>query len=196
LNAHDEGQKAIIIDTSGMRKTNALKAAILAVILGGAIYLAVRQRSPHPLAVGDAAPDFTVPAVPSGILDLSQYRQQVVVLNFWATWCQPCVEEAPSLEMFAEKMKTQGVVVLGVSVDEDRKELQQFIEKYHLDFAMGRDPDRALAARFGTFQFPETYIFDRRGRLAEKVIGATDWSDPRMERFVLELTHGARGPQG
>jgi peroxiredoxin len=191
LNPHDERQKPIIMDASGMSKTNALKAAIVAVILGGATYLAVRERGPHPLAIGDDAPNFSVPALPSGNLDLGRYRDQVVLVNFWATWCQPCVEEAPSLETFAEKMKTQGVVVLGVSVDDNQKDLEKFIADYHLSFPMGRDPDRALAARFGTFQFPETYILDRHGRLAEKVIGPTNWSDPRLESFVLELARGS-----
>lgn len=175
-----------------MSKTNALKVVVVAVILAGATYLALRQRAPHPLAVGDDAPVFTVPALPSGNMDSSQYRGQVVVLNFWATWCPPCVEEAPSLEMFAEKMKNNGVVVLGVSVDSDRNQLEKFIENYHLSFPMGCDPERILAARFGTFQFPETYIFDRRGRLAEKIIGPTDWNDPRLESFVLDLARGAK----
>jgi len=174
-----------------MSKTNALRVAVVAVILGGAIYLAVRQYQPHPLAIGDDAPDFTVPALPSGFLELRLYDKQVVVLNFWATWCPPCVEETPSLERFAERMKALGVVVLSVSVDEDQRILKQFIDKYHITYAVGRDPDRTLATRFGTIQFPETYILDRQGRLADKVIGPTDWDDPRLQKFVEEL---ARAP--
>jgi len=160
-------------------------------ILGGAIYFAVLQRQPHPLAIGDGAPDFSVPAVPSGSLDLKAYRGQVIVLNLWATWCPPCVEETPSLEQFAEKMRDHAVVVLSLSVDEDLKALQDFIQNYHISYPVGRDPDRALAARFGTVQFPETYIFDRRGLLAEKVVGPTDWDDPRMQNFVLDLARGS-----
>ncbi len=174
-----------------MSKSNALKVAVLAVILGGAAYLAVRQRQPHPLAIGDSAPDFTVPAVPGGFLDLSKYHQQVVVLNFWATWCLPCVEETPSLVKFAEDMRTQGVTVLGVSVDEDRTALRTFMEKYGITYTVGLDSDRALAARFGTVQFPETYILDRHGRVAEKLIGAVNWDDPRLRTFVRELAHGS-----
>jgi peroxiredoxin len=170
-----------------MSKTNAVKAAVMAVILGGAVYVALRQRPATPLAIGDEAPDFSVPALPSGWLHLKNYRQQIVVLHFWATWCLPCVEETPSLEQFAEKMRGQGVMVLSVSVDENLKALQDFMQKDHISFPVGRDPDRTLAARYGTWQFPETYILDRRGRLAEKIPGPTDWDDPRLQNFVLDL---------
>jgi cytochrome c biogenesis protein CcmG/thiol:disulfide interchange protein DsbE len=184
-------QLFIIMDGSAMSKTNALKLAVLVLFLGGAVYLALRERSPRPLAIGDRAPDFAVPALPSGSLALSKYRRQVVVLNFWATWCPPCVEETPSLEQFAERMQGQGVVVVGVSVDDNSNALEEFVRRYGITYAIGLDPDRSLAARFGTFQFPETYILDRHGRLAEKLIGAVNWDDPRIQSFVLELARGS-----
>ena len=174
-----------------MSKSRAVKTVILVVIVGAAAYFAWRQRQPPPLAVGDNAPDFVVPAFPSGSMELKNYRGQIVVLNLWATWCPPCVEETPSLEAFAEKMRAQGVIVLSVSVDDDLSALRDFVQKNHLSYPVGRDPDRSLSARYGTYQFPETYILDRRGRVAEKVIGATDWNDPRMQNFVLNLTHAA-----
>jgi peroxiredoxin len=174
-----------------MSKTTAVKAAMLVVVLGGTAYLALRQRQARPPAVGDRAPDFSVPALPSGSLDLGNYRGQIVVLNLWATWCPPCVEETPSLERFAEKMRDRGVIVLSVSVDEDQKVLQDFIQENHISYPVGRDPDRSLAARYGTFQFPETYILDRRGLVAEKVVGAADWDDPRIQNFVLDLARGS-----
>jgi len=130
---------------------------------------------PAPWPSATLPPDFSVPALSSGSVDLKSYRGQIVVLNLWATWCPPCVEETPSLVQFAEKMKAQGVVVLGISVDEDSNALQNFVQENHISYPVGRDPDRSLSARYGTVQFPETYILDRRGRVAEKVIGATDW---------------------
>jgi cytochrome c biogenesis protein CcmG/thiol:disulfide interchange protein DsbE len=175
-----------------MSKTTALKAAVMVAIMGTAGYLALRQRQARPPAIGDPAPDFSVPAVPSGSLDLKNYHQQIVVVNFWATWCPPCVEEAPSLEQFAEKMREHGVTVLSVSVDEDPKALQAFIQNEHISFAVGRDPESVLAHRYGTFQFPESYILDRHGRVAEKIVGATDWNDPRIQNFVLELARGSK----
>ena len=182
-----ELQTFIIIDASGMSKSNAIKSAVLVLIVGAATYFAIRQREERAVAVGDDAPEFSVPTLSSGSLDLKKYRGQVVVLNLWATWCPPCVEETPSLVRFAEKVQEHGVAVLSVSVDEDQKALQDFVGKYHITYPVGRDPLRALSARYGTYQFPETYILDRHGRVAEKVIGPSDWSDPRMESFVLNL---------
>ena len=174
-----------------MSKTNALKAAVLIVILGTAAYFALRQIAPRPVAIGDQAPDFSVPALPTGSLDLKNYRGQIVVLNFWATWCPPCVEETPSLERFAEKMHDRGVTVLSISVDENQKALEDFILEYHISFPVGRDPSRSLPARYGTFLFPETYILDRRGRVADKIANSADWDDARLENFVLTLAKGS-----
>jgi peroxiredoxin len=179
------------MDMLGMSKTNTLKLVVLVMILSAVAYVVWRGRSPHPLAVGDSAPDFTVAAVPSGTLESKKYDQEVIVLNFWATWCQPCVEEAPSLEKFAERVRPQGVVVLGVSVDEDRQALAGFVDQYRITYPIGVDPERALAARFGTFQFPETYILDRHGRVAEKVVGAINWDDPRILNFVQNLARAS-----
>jgi len=109
------------------------------------------------------------------------------VVNFWATWCPPCVAETPSLEKFAEQVRPLGVVVVGVSVNQSAADIQQFAAQYHLTFIMARDPLQALSHRYGTYQFPETYILDRKGRLASKIISNTDWTDPRMLEFVRSL---------
>ncbi len=170
-----------------MNKSNALKVAALIVIVGGSVYFALRQSAPHPVAIGDRAPDFSVPALPLGDLDLKNYIGQVVVVNLWATWCPPCVEETPSLVQFAEKMRDHGVVVLGISVDQDLTALKDFVQENKIPYPVGRDPNQTLSSRYGTYQFPESYILDRHGRLAEKIIGATDWNDDRLQKFVLNL---------
>jgi peroxiredoxin len=179
------------MDEPNMSKNKAVKVSILIVIVGAAALFGWRLHQAGPVAIGDSAPEFSVPALTSGSVDLKNYRGQIVVLNLWATWCPPCVEETPSLVDFAEKMKAHGVVVLGISVDEDVKDLQDFVQRNHISYPVGRDPDRSLSARYGTYQFPETYILDRHGNVAEKVIGATDWSDSRIQNFVLGLARGA-----
>jgi peroxiredoxin len=170
-----------------MSKTKAVKILVLLLILGGAILLALHLRSPRPVDIGERAPDFTLPALTRGSLSLHDFGRQVVVLNFWATWCPPCVEETPSLEKFAEQMRLQGVTVMGVSVDEDAGALQTFATEQHLSFPILRDPNRSIAHLYGTFLFPETYIIDQKGRVAEKLIGAVDWQDSRIVTFVQEL---------
>ncbi len=176
-----------------MSKTNVVKILALVVILGGAILLAVHLRSPHAVEIGESAPDFTLPALSQGNLSLHDFGKHVVVLNFWATWCPPCVEETPSLEKFAEEMQHQGVTVMGVSVDQDTQALESFRAAQHVSFPILRDPDQALANRYGTFKFPETYIIDNQGRVAEKLIGAVDWQDPRIVSFVQELAGKREG---
>ena len=176
-----------------MSKTNAVKVLVLLLILGGAVFYALRQRQPRPVDIGGRAPDFTLPTLTQGSLSLHDFGRQVVVLNFWATWCPPCVEETPGLEKFAEQMHAQGVTVIGVSVDQDAAALQTFAAQQHLSFPIVRDSDQSVASRYGTFQFPETYIIDQDGKVAEKLIGAVDWQDPRIITFVQELARKMGG---
>jgi cytochrome c biogenesis protein CcmG/thiol:disulfide interchange protein DsbE len=186
-------QIAIIMLGLTMSKNNLAKLLVLAVIVAASLFFALRQRPPHPVAIGEAAPDFTLRTLTSTPISLRDFRRQVVVLNFWATWCAPCVEEAPGLERFAQQMRDQGVTVLGVSVDQDAEALQKFVAETRLSFRIARDPDQAVASRYGTFKFPETYILDRDGKVAEKFIGAVDWQDPRVVGFVQELARGLTG---
>jgi peroxiredoxin len=181
------------MEGAAMSKTNAVKILVLLLILGGAAFLALRLRQPHAVDIGEKAPDFTLPALTQGSLSLHDFGRQVVVLNFWATWCPPCVEETPGLEKFAEQMHAQGITVLSVSVDEDVGALQTFAAQQHLSFLVARNPDRSVANRYGTFQFPETYIIDQEGKVAEKLIGAVDWQDPRLITFVQELARRTGG---
>jgi len=87
-------------------------------------------------------------------------------------------------------MRSQGVEVIGISVDQDPAALQTVIDRFHLTFTIGRDPNQELAHHYGTFKYPETYIVDRDGRVAEKIIGPIDWQDPRIISFVESLTQG------
>jgi cytochrome c biogenesis protein CcmG, thiol:disulfide interchange protein DsbE len=177
-----------------MSKTQALKLVALAGMAGiFFLYLFLRPRAARPVEIGEAAPDFRLAGLNGAPVALQDYRRQVVVLNFWATWCPPCVEETPSLERFAQTLRARRVAVIGVSVDQDAGALRKFAADYHLSYPIALDPQQALAARFGTFKFPETYIIDRQGKVAEKIIGAINWEDPRIIRFVESLAPGGMG---
>jgi cytochrome c biogenesis protein CcmG, thiol:disulfide interchange protein DsbE len=169
---------------------------LLVVVAAGALFLLLRSRAPQPLEIGDKAIDFTVPRLGSGEVALKDYRHRVVVVNFWATWCPPCVEETPSLEKFAEQAKPYGVEVIGVSIDQDDAALRKFVRDYQLTYPIGRDPYQTVAGRYGTHLFPETYIVSRDGRVADKIISNFDWEDPRMLAYVRELAQPGKAEAG
>ena len=140
----------------------------------------------RPPRIGTAAPDFTVQDSQSRVT-LSQFRGQVVVLNFWATWCAPCVEEIPSLVEMQRRMKAKGVTVLAVSVDVDENAYKQFVKDHNVNLMTVRDPSGKSNGLYGTFKFPETYIIDRNGVMRRKFIGAVDWTEPEITEFLGKL---------
>ena len=174
-----------------MRKITIAKWIVVGFAGVAILWLVFHPQSRRPVVLGDPAPEFSLPRMPSGNLSLADFRGKVVVLNFWATWCPPCIAETPSLEAFASKMKDRGVVVLGVSIDQDPAALEEFVKRNHITYPIARDSSRNVPTRYGTYKFPETYIIDRSGYVAEKIIGSTDWTDPRMISFVESLTGSA-----
>ncbi len=140
----------------------------------------------RPPRIGNPAPDFTVQDADRKVT-LSQFRGQVVVLNFWATWCPPCVEEMPSLLQMQRKMKEKGVTVLAVSVDADDNAYHRFLKDHGVDVLSVRDADQKSNNLYGTFKFPETYIIDRNGVVRRKFIGPADWTSPEIVDFLSKL---------
>jgi peroxiredoxin len=123
---------------------------------------------------------------------LSDLRGKVVVLNFWASWCPPCVEEAPSLNRLHKYIESRNGLVLGVAADEDPYAFSKFIIDQGVTFPNYRDPgtkDRGspIALSYGTSMIPETYILDRRGKIARKVIGPQQWDSPEMRAYLDTL---------
>ena len=181
-----------------MSKSDGIKiGAVVAFIVAG-LFFSLHRGVVYPVAIGEYAPDFSLPRLINGSLSpdplhLYEERGHVVLVNFWATWCPPCVEETPSLEKFSTDMEKYGVEVIGVSVDQNAGALRKFIAQNHVTYPVARDPEQTTAGMYGTTQFPETYILDRDGRVAEKIIGARDWEDPMMLKFVRSLVPGAGG---
>jgi peroxiredoxin len=118
---------------------------------------------------------------------LSELRGRVVVLNFWATWCPPCIEEMPSLERLHQQISASGGMVLGISVDENAEKYQRFLQDYQITFPTARDPSQKIASGYGTFKYPETYIIDRSGHIARKVIGPQQWDRQETVAYLKQL---------
>lgn len=137
--------------------------------------------------VGDTAPGFALVTDDGQRLTRSQFGGQLLVLNFWATWCVPCIQELPSLNQFQKQFASSGVVVLGVSVDRNERAYQQFLKRAGVTFRTSRDPQADLSSRYGTFKYPETYVIDRNGKVVQKHIGPRDWMDQRLLAEIKAL---------
>jgi len=111
---------------------------------------------------------------------LSDLRGKVVVLNFWASWCAPCVEETPSLIDLQKRIASRNGVVLGVSVDEDEAAYAKFLQDQHINYLTYLDPSKKIATDYGTSMWPETYVIDRKGVIIRKIIGPQDWNSPDL----------------
>jgi cytochrome c biogenesis protein CcmG/thiol:disulfide interchange protein DsbE len=153
---------------------------LLILILGGCYS---GTRPPH---VGKVAPDFSVQDSDHKV-SLSDFRGKIVVLNFWATFCPPCVDEMPSLVQMDQRLKDKGIAVLGVSIDVDADAYHRFLKDYKVGFVTVRDPEQKSATLYGTHGWPETYIIDRNGIVRRKFIGPVDWSQPEIVEFLTRL---------
>jgi cytochrome c biogenesis protein CcmG, thiol:disulfide interchange protein DsbE len=142
------------------------------------------DRGDHPRNIGKAAPEFKLVDGQQD-LDLKAYRGKVVVLNFWATWCAPCVEEIPSLNQLQRDMPQLAIV--GVSIDQNANAYRQFLAEHRIDFTTIRDPDRRISTLYGTQQFPESYVIDRDGHVRRKFISAQDWTSPEIVSYLSHL---------
>jgi peroxiredoxin len=141
------------------------------------------SRPPH---VGTAARDFTLQDSDRKVT-LDQFRGQVVVLNFWATWCTPCQQELPSLIAMQDRTREKGVVVLGVSIDVDPDAYHRFLKVRNVNFLTVLDPEQKVATIYGTSGWPETYVIDREGVMRRKFIGPVDWTSPEVMDFLNRL---------
>ena len=102
-------------------------------------------------------------------VSLQEFRGKIVVLNFWATWCPPCVDEMPSLVQMQQKMKGKGVEVLAISVDADQSAYQNFLKSYKVDLLTVRDPEQKSNNLYGTSKFPGNLHHRSPGRFAPQV---------------------------
>jgi cytochrome c biogenesis protein CcmG, thiol:disulfide interchange protein DsbE len=141
--------------------------------------------SAHPPRIGSPAPDFTI-TDPDRTVSLSQFRGKPVILNFWASWCGPCVEETPSLVELQRELGNQ-VTILAVSEDHDQAAYSQFVRDHNVNLLTVRDTTRHANELYGTFKFPETFIIDRNGKIIRKFIGPADWTSPDILDYLKRL---------
>jgi cytochrome c biogenesis protein CcmG, thiol:disulfide interchange protein DsbE len=131
------------------------------------------------------ADDFTVASPDGKQLRLGDHRGQVIFLNFWATWCRPCVEEIPAIEWLYQRYRDKGFTVIAISVDSDIGPVPPFIKQHRATFSIGHDPRMAVADRYDVRALPSSYLIDRRGNLVALAIGPRAW-DTKPAYAVIE----------
>ncbi len=142
------------------------------------------DRGSHPGSVGIPAPTFVMS---DGVqtVDMGRLKGKVVVLNLWATWCAPCVEELPSLLTLQQKLPN--IAVVAVSTDQDDTVYRKFLVKHNVNVRTVRDADQKVNQMYGTVMIPETYIIDRQGVIRRKFIGAQNWTQADIVDYLNKL---------
>lgn len=151
---------------------------VLATLLAGC------NRGDHPTQIAQAAPDFTVHNGPQTI-HLSQYRGKIVILNFWATWCAPCIDELPSLQ--ALQQLRPDIQVLAVSIDDDAAAYNAFLKQYEINLLSVRDGSQGANLKYGSVRVPETFVLNRNGVIERKFVGPQQWTNPEITGYLAKL---------
>lgn len=169
-------------------------AVVVALIVSVVLLIIAGQRHKfEPVLEGKTAPDFTLPQIGSlggKMVKLSDYKGKVVFVNFWATWCKPCEEEMPSMQVMYVALKKQypNFEILAVSIDKgDPDIVESFAKKYEVTFPILHDRNGKIKEIYKTTGVPETFIIDQNGIIAEKVWGPRDWSKHGSIRTIVEL---------
>ena len=137
---------------------------------------------------GAPAPNFTLPDLNGKMVSLADYKGQVVLLNIWATWCRPCVEEMPSMEKLHQELKNEKFVILAVSIDESgARAVLPFMKKHKLSFPALIDSAGTINSLYQTAGVPESFIIDKNGKIVEEVIGPRDWAAAGAVRYFQNL---------
>lgn len=150
-----------------------------------------------PVEVGTNAPDIEVRDLDGEPVALSDYENEVVLLNIWATWCGPCIEEMPSMQRLYEQLGPEGLKIVAVSVDApagglDRLgrpggDVAEFVDRFGLTFDVWRDPAGEIQRTYRTTGVPESFLIGRDGVIMKKVIGATEWDSEAQVALVRRL---------
>ena len=161
----------------GIDKALRVGILLLTVALVAVVASTLRDRL---VVAGDSAPGFEVTTDSGRKISVDNFGGRVLVVNFWATWCPPCINELPSLNAMAAELKGDGVVVLGISVDKDKAAYDKFLKKVKLNLETSRDAGADISAEYGTFKYPETYVISREGKVLEKFINEQPWMSPEI----------------
>lgn len=134
-----------------------------------------------------AAPDFTLSNPDGKKLALKDYRGKIVLMNFWATWCDFCREEMPAMERLYQEFKGKGFEILAVNVKDKRSDALAFVRKLKLTYPIMMDPEGEIGLLYGAFGMPTTYLIDEKGMVLARLWGPADWYSPGARNLIKTL---------
>ena len=152
-----------------------------------------------PVVRGALAPDFSLPRLagslaPSGAevdaaepIELAAFSGRVVLVNFWATWCEPCEQEMPAMERLYQKLHGERFELVAVSIDDEDAKVAEFVKRYSLTFPIAMDRDKSVSAAYQTTGVPESLLVDREGRIVERYVGPREWDAPEYMKRIEAL---------
>ena len=171
--------------TAKLEKRGKAGWIVTATAIGFLLILGYGLRSQFVSPIGAPAPDFTLSLFDGGELSLADRRGLVVVVNFWASWCSPCRDEAPALERVWQEYEDEGVVFIGVNVNDITAKAMAFIEEFNITYPNGPDPYDRISRAYHTTGVPETFLIAKDGRLAEWYRGPI--TEARLRAALEEL---------
>lgn len=159
----------------------------MAILLVGFVLVLANSLNEHMVKEGDTAAPFTIRTDTGKTVSASNFGGNLLILNFWASWCKPCIDEVPSLDRLQHQFADKGLVVLGISIDKDAGAYRGFLRRNPVSFLTARQTTDAINVEYGTLKVPETYIIDRSGKVLKKIIGEENWGDENVVSYVQSL---------
>ncbi len=170
-------------------KTQWIAVGVVVLVLGAGLALGLKLKPEiFPVEVGSSAPMFEAKDLTGRPVSLADYKGQVVLLNIWATWCEPCKVEMPSLEQLQKELGPRGLKIVAVSIDEGGSDVvRQYARDLGLTFGILHDQTGRIKDIYQTTGVPESFIINRAGKIEKKVIGAADWDATVNKDLVRRL---------
>lgn len=166
--------------------TGKAKFFVLLLLIAGMIALSYVSQKSGGGAVGTPAPSFRLPSR-AGSVALDQFRGRVVLINFWATWCPPCLQEMPSLESLKRQMEGREFQILAINLDEEGwPAVDQFLQRMPLTMTILVDSKNDIAGLYGTNYLPESFLIDRKGIIVKTYTGPRDWTEAGLVSEILK----------
>lgn len=157
-----------------------LSLLISVILFAGSAGFAMGQIPKSPIK----AIDFTLTDINGKSHTLSAYKDKIVMLNFWASWCPPCREEMPSMQKMYDNWDKNKFILLAVNVDEGREKVKEFAKKNSYTFPILIDSDRMVSKKYEVSGIPTTYLIDEKGRILQRVVGSRHWSSEEIQRMI------------